>query len=62
MAGLRMSAMNVGPLSCAKNLLVAFAPGNVDVSFSETRSATRYDPMPGPARFIARTTIATFAS
>ena len=31
MAGLRMSAMNVGPLSCAKNLLVAFAPGNVDV-------------------------------
>lgn len=31
MAGLRMSAMNVGPLSCATNLLVAFAPGNVDV-------------------------------
>jgi N-acyl homoserine lactone hydrolase len=31
MANLRMSAMNVGPLSCDKNLLVAFAPGHVDV-------------------------------
>lgn len=31
MSGLRMSAMNVGPLSCAKNLLVAFAQGTVDV-------------------------------
>ena len=29
--GLKMSAMNVGPISCAKNLLVAFAPGNVDI-------------------------------
>src|SRR5215469_13825649 len=31
MPGLKMSAMNVGPISCAKNLIVAFAPGNVDV-------------------------------
>lgn len=31
MSGLRMSAMNVGPLSCSENLLVAFAPGHVDV-------------------------------
>jgi N-acyl homoserine lactone hydrolase len=31
MPSLKMSAMNVGPLSCAKNLLVAFAPGNVDI-------------------------------
>ena len=31
MPGLKMSAMNVGPISCAKNLLVAFAPGNVDI-------------------------------
>jgi N-acyl homoserine lactone hydrolase len=31
MPSLKMSAMNVGPLSCAKNLLVAMAPGNVDV-------------------------------
>ena len=30
MPNLRMSAMNVGPLTCAKNLLVAFAPGTVD--------------------------------
>jgi N-acyl homoserine lactone hydrolase len=31
MRGLKMSAMNVGPISCAKNLLVAFAEGKVDV-------------------------------
>jgi N-acyl homoserine lactone hydrolase len=31
MPGLKMSAMNVGPLSCDKNLLVAFAPGHVEV-------------------------------
>ena len=31
MPGLKMSAMNVGPISCAKNLLVAFAQGNVDI-------------------------------
>lgn len=31
MSVLRMSAMNVGPLSCSKSLLVAFAQGNVDV-------------------------------
>ena len=31
MTGLRMSAMNVGPLSCDKNLLVAFAPGHVEI-------------------------------
>lgn len=28
---LKMSAMNVGPLSCSKNLLVAFAEGHVEV-------------------------------
>jgi hypothetical protein len=31
MSGLRMSAMNVSPLSCSKSSLVAFAPGHVDV-------------------------------
>src|ERR1700738_2951596 len=31
MPGLRMAAMNVGPLTCDKNLLVAFAPGRVDI-------------------------------
>ena len=31
MPGLRMSAMNVGPITCDKNLLVAFAPGRVDI-------------------------------
>ena len=30
MTGLRFSAMNVGPLSPDKNLLVAFAPGHVE--------------------------------
>lgn len=31
MTGLRMSAMNVGPMSVDANLIVAFAPGHVDV-------------------------------
>lgn len=31
MTGLKISAMNVGPLSCDKNLPVALAPGHVDV-------------------------------
>lgn len=31
MTGLRMSAMNVGPLSTDKSLLVAFSPGPVDI-------------------------------
>ena len=31
MAGLKMSAMNVGPLTCAKNLIVALAPGTIDM-------------------------------
>ncbi len=28
---MRMSAMNVGPLSCDKNMLVAFASGQVEI-------------------------------
>src|SRR6201987_1434921 len=31
MTGLRMSAMNVGPLSVDANLLVAFAPGHLEI-------------------------------
>ncbi len=31
MPGLKMSAMNVGPLTCAKNLIVALAPGTIDM-------------------------------
>ena len=31
MTGLRMSAMNVGPLSLDANLLVPFAPGHLEV-------------------------------
>jgi N-acyl homoserine lactone hydrolase len=31
MTGLRMSAMNVGPLSVDTNLLVAFAPGHLEI-------------------------------
>jgi N-acyl homoserine lactone hydrolase len=31
MSSLRMSAMNVGPLSVDANLLVAFAPGHIDI-------------------------------
>jgi hypothetical protein len=31
MAGIRTTAMNVGPLTCAKNLIVALAPGTIDM-------------------------------
>jgi hypothetical protein len=31
MPSLKVSAMNVGPLSCAENLIVGLAPGYIDM-------------------------------
>ena len=31
MTGIKTTAINVGPLTCAKNLIVALAPGTIDM-------------------------------